>query len=81
MSKSILKTLPKLDIIDRNTEIDSEPSQENISLKHTHRDDLIIKQKSNYSYEELLVYLNTLDSLWEKRNELKSNKNFDNYIN
>ena len=69
MSKSILKNLPR----------SVSCNQENITLEHTHRNPLVITRKLNYSYEELLVYLNNLDILWEQR--ININKNSTNYIN
>jgi hypothetical protein len=77
MRKDILKNLSKIndDVIQKKQVCSN---NYNVTLEHTHRDELILTKKDNYSYEELLVYLHNLDSLWEKRTQTK---NLNSYIN
>ena len=76
MRKDILKNLSKIneEIIQKKSMY--EDNNNNIIFNHTHRQELVITKKKNYTYEELLVYLHNLDSLWEEKLNIKNS-----YIN
>jgi hypothetical protein len=46
---------------------------------HIHREKLILTKKPVYTYEELIVYLHNLDSIWESKikNKLKCDSHFN----
>lgn len=67
MRKDILKNLSKIneEIIPKKCMYEQKDS--NIIFSHTHRKEIIITKKNNYTYEELIIYLHNLDSLWEEK--------------
>ena len=46
---------------------------------HIHREELILTKKPVYTYEELIVYLHNLDSIWESK--IKNKLKCDSYFN
>ena len=81
MRKDILKNLSKIneEIIPKKCMYEQKDS--NIIFSHTHRQQLIITKKNNYTYEELLVYLHNLDSLWEHSFNIDNSYKLNSYIN
>ena len=79
MRKDILKKLSKInDEIVLKTPVYKE-TEDNIIFTHTNREELILTKKPVYTYEELLVYLHNLDSIWESK--IKNKLNCDSYFN
>ena len=72
MRKDILKNLSKIneEVIPKKPLYNQKAN--NIIFNHTHREELVLTKKDNYTYEELLVYLHNLDSLWEQKLNIKN---------
>jgi hypothetical protein len=67
MRKDILKNLSKINQETIPKKCMYEQKDNNIIFNHTHREELIITKKENYTYEELIVYLHNIDALREKK--------------
>ena len=72
MRKDILKNLSRVNDEVIPKKCIYKQQNNNIFFSHTHRDELVITKKSTYTYEELIVYLHSLDSLWEEKLQIKS---------
>ena len=81
MRKDILKNLSKIneEIIPKKSMYKQDNN--NIIFTHTHRQELVITKKENYTYEELLVYLHNIDSLWEHSFNIENSYKLNSYIN